>query len=49
MDKGITISKEAENIIMKIEDEGQKLTATMDKTFAVRLAAELLDAVIEEP
>lgn len=48
MDKGIIISRSADNIIMKIEDEGQELTATMDNNFAVRLAAELLHAVIEE-
>ena len=48
MDKGIIISRSADNIIMKIEDEGQELTATMDNNFAVRLAAELLHAVTEE-
>ncbi len=48
MEKRIIISRSADNIIMKIEDEGQELTATMDNNFAVHLAAELLHAVIEE-
>ena len=48
MEKRIIISRSADNIIMKIEDEGRELTATMDKNIAVRLAAELLHAVTEE-
>ena len=44
----VTVNREAGKVLMKIEDEARSLTMTMEKNFAVNLAAKILNAATDE-